>query len=363
MITTTLTLTIVAMLSTQPRLTERTLADIAVIGIPTMVKDEMYKGVRDDQAGRLTFTFSTAYFWASFGSSTAYKHLLVVSLMAPDASEAEYKEYPTRFSMPYDARGKVTTSALGSGTLSVRHGIYTQNTLREPAFELVYVDRAKRLQIAWHAVKSEVDLVAATELIGRMAASFRIVRDPTAQFAEMRDRPRKEGEDRTRKRAMAIDLLTREGYGPAEPGKPVFKNGVYVEWMVDPEPRFQLLAPLGRVRAVSGAVPRPVRLDLAAGLRKDWSGSVGWREFADGEWTQSNRDNAYLPFKGITAALAAQDSNHELVSFYYSATVRVEEEADDSRLTSLKWFFDELPEIQRLWREAKLVTGGKPERD
>lgn len=363
MIATALTLSAFAMLSPQARLMERRLADIAVIGVPRMVKDEMYKGVRDDQAGRLTFAFSTSYFWASFGSSTAYKHLLFVSLMAPDASEAEYREYPARFSVSYDGGKIVTAAALGSGTLTVREGIYTQNTLREPAYELLYVDRARRLQIAWHAVKAEVDLATATDLVGRMAASFRIVREPAAQFAEMRDRPRKDAEDRARKRAMAIELLQGEGYGPPEPGKPVFRNGVYVEWMAEPEPRFQLLVPLGRVRAAAGAQPRPVRLDLASGTRKDWSGSVGWREFAGGEWTQSNRDNAYLPFKGISAALARNGNDRELVSFYYSATVRVEEEPDDRRLTSLEWFFRELPELQRLWREGKLVTGGTGERE
>jgi hypothetical protein len=67
MITPTLALFACGMLSPQPRLTERTLADVAVIAIPRIVKEEIYKGIRTDQAGRLTFTFSTSY-WASLGS-------------------------------------------------------------------------------------------------------------------------------------------------------------------------------------------------------------------------------------------------------------------------------------------------------
>jgi hypothetical protein len=63
----TLTLSMLAMFSAQPRLAERPLADIAVIGIPRSVKKEMYKGVRDHQPGRLTFTFASAYFLASCG--------------------------------------------------------------------------------------------------------------------------------------------------------------------------------------------------------------------------------------------------------------------------------------------------------
>src|SRR5688572_24048436 len=186
-----LALSVFAMLSSQTRLAERALADIAVIGIPRSVKEEMYEGVRDDQAGRLTFTFSTAYFWASFGSSTAYKHQLFVSVLAPDASDAEYGAYPTRYSPLYGERTILGTSALGSGTLKVIDAVYVQNSLKEAAYTFFYVDRARRLQITWHVVKSEVDLAAGTDLVGRMAASFRIVRDPTAQFAEMRDRPRK----------------------------------------------------------------------------------------------------------------------------------------------------------------------------
>jgi hypothetical protein len=51
MLTPTLTLSI-AMLFAQPRLAERALSDVAVIQVRRSTK-EMYKGVRDDQQGRL----------------------------------------------------------------------------------------------------------------------------------------------------------------------------------------------------------------------------------------------------------------------------------------------------------------------
>jgi hypothetical protein len=192
-----------------------------------------------------------------------------------------------------------------------------------------------------------------------MAASFRIVREPTAQFVAIRDRPRKDADDRARKLAMALEMLRREGYGTLQPGKPVLKNDVYVEWMSDPEPRYQLLLPLGRVRVPAndsrGSRPRPVRLEQVAG-------SVGWREFVEGQWEFSNSENAYLPFSGIGAALAAENRDPAFVYFYYSATVHVEE-ADDSGLTGLAWFFDGVPEVRRLWREGKLVRGGTPVND
>jgi hypothetical protein len=147
-----------------------------------------------------------------------------------------------------------------------------------------------------------------------MAASFRIERDPTARFAELRDRPRKEAEDRSRKRVTVAPT-----------------------------------APLGMR-------PRPVRLRNADGTPRRLAGVVGWREHVDGDWSVSNDDNAYLPLGGIAAALAADRVDPGLVYFYYSATVRVEEESDDSRLTTLRWYLDELPEVQRLWREGKLVA-------
>lgn len=366
MLTPTLTLSVVAMFFSQSRLAERALADVAVIGVPRNLK-EMYKGVRDDQAGRLTFTFSRDYFWASFGSGTAYKQQLFVSVMAPDASDAEYEAYPKHLSLSYDDRKTVRTTALGTGTLTITEGVYVQNTLKAPSHTFVFVDRTRRLQIAWHAVKEEIDLATGTNVIGRMAASFRITRDPSELFAEMRDRPRKEAEDRARKRALAVEMLQREGYGPLVPGKPVLKNGVHVEWMSDPEPRFQLLIPLGRVRVPAnvtpGTRPRPAAVRNADGTHRSFAGTVGWRDFVDGEWTFSNYDNAYLPFEGMRAVLAAEQTDPAFVYFYYSAAVRVEEEVDDERLTNLRWFFGAVPEVQRLWREGKLVRGGTPVND
>ena len=366
MLTPALALTAIAMIFSQPRLAERKLADMAVIRVPRNLK-ELYKGIRDDQQGRLVFSFSDEYFWASFGSGMAYKQQLFVSLMAPDASEAEYDEFPRLYGLRYDGRKSIRSVALGSGTLTVYEGVYEQNALKAPAHTFLYVDRARRLQILWHAVKAEIDLATGIDVTGKMAASFRIIRDPVAHFAEMRDRPRKEAEERSRKRALAMETLQREGYGPLVPGKPVRKDDVYVEWMADPEQRFQLLVPLGRVRVAPDATPRtrprPVGLQSLGAAAANWGGMVGWREFRDGEWGYSNDENAYLPFDGISAALAPERMDSTYVYFYYSGTVRVDHESDDTRLTNLRWFFDGLPEVRRLWREGKLVTGGVPATD
>ena len=154
-------------------------------------------------------------------------------------------------------------------------------------------------------------------------------------------------------------MLHREGYSSLEPGKPTLRNGVYLEWMSDPEPRYQLLIPLGKVRtAPNGSVvdrPRPVRGS------PPMAGTIGWREFTDDEWVFHNNDDDYLPLKGIGELLAANQRDRGFVYFYYVATVRVEEQEDDRLLTSLKWFFDGLPDLQRRWRDGTLVAPGKPE--
>ena len=353
-----LTLSVFAMFSAQPRMSERALADIAVIAVPRMVKEEIYKGIRLDQPGRLTFTFATTYFWASIGSGPAYKHQLFVSLMAPDATEGEYKEPLRNWGVSYDRRSEVRRTTLGSGSLTIYEGIYTQNALKEPSYSFSYTDKARRLHIAWHAVKKEIEIADAVKAIERMVSSFRITREPTAEFAEMRDMPRKAEEERVRRMTLIRETLAREGYGALEPGKPVLKDGVWVEWMSDPEPRVQLLLPLGRVRLPANLTPtnrpRPVaRPNAGPGSR--WAGFVGWRELVDGAWTTSNNENGYLPFVGIEAELAKGDHDPSFVEFYYSATIRVEEVVDDRWLTTLQWFFDDLAEVKRGWAEGRLT--------
>lgn len=160
-------------------------------------------------------------------------------------------------------------------------------------------------------------------------------------------------------------MLRREGYAALEPGAPVLRNGVYLEWMSDPEPRYQLLVPLGRMRAAANgsAVDRPRPLRTSSAEESRLAGSIGWREIDEGDWRFSNQENEYLPMKGIAAVLEAQQQDRGSVYFYYAATVRVEEESDERRMTSLRWFLDGVPEVQRQWRAGILVGPGTPERE
>jgi hypothetical protein len=349
--------------SSQPRLKERALADMAVVGIPSDIKGPDNPVPFQSAQVRVSWSFSSTYLWASMGSIMRYKQLIVVALMPPDATAAEYDEMPRRMDISYEQRKQIRHEALGTGTLTVWQCVYARGAEIEPAYQYLYVDRTRRVQIAWHAVTKEVDLNTALAQLPRIAASFRVVHDPTALFATMRGAPKKEAEARASKLATVQAMLKREGFPSLVPGKPVLRNGVYLEWMADPEPRYQLLVPLGRVRAAAnGSVvnrPRPVRGAAGAGL----AGTIGWREVDDGDWRFMNDEYAYLPMQGIGEALAASQQDRGYVYFYYVGTVRVEEVDDLALLTSLKWFLDGVSDVQRRWREGTLVGPGKPETD
>jgi hypothetical protein len=335
------------------RLIERPLDDVAVIAVPARVGEAMLSGVRTDDADRLAFAFGSTYRWESLGSGPAYRHLLFVSLMAPDASDADYARLPAAFGRRYDATRRLPDTALGSGTLTVIAGIYRQNTLQAPARTYVYRDRGRRLQITWHAVDEDLDADRARRLLENMASSFRLVGDPSAAFAELRDRPRRETEERADRRRLARDTLASAGFVDLVPGEPQWKDGVLVEWMDQPEPRFQFVKPLGLVHAAPGTQDA-MRPRTVPGMTAD--GSVGWREAWEGGWRFHNHDDAYLPFPGVAAALAGQQADPDTLLFYYSVTVRVEE-ASPNRIASLGGFYLELAEVERAWREGRLIRG------
>jgi len=161
------------MIFSQPRLVERRLADAAVIRVPRATK-EVYKGGDDRQPGRIVFAFEDTYFWGSIGPGMAYKQQLYVSVMASDATDAEYEAYPHLYRLSYDKRTTVRKQTVGSGTLTVSAGRYQQNTMNEPSHTFAYVDRARRLQIVWHAAEKAVDLDERGWMISRMISSGRI---------------------------------------------------------------------------------------------------------------------------------------------------------------------------------------------
>lgn len=349
----------------EPRLVERKLDNVALVSVPSGLKGPFNAYRRESDMGWLAWRFESTYLWASMGSIARYKQAVVVGLMEANASDAEYEGMSRSITVSYEKCKPFRSGALQRGTITIWQCEYALGVDRETAYRYQYVERAKRLQIVWHAVAKEASLEDVLATIPRVAASFRVVREPAERFAELRDAPRKDAEARTGRREIVQAMLKREGYTSLEPGKPVLRNGVYLEIMEDPEPRYQLLVPLGRMRAAAnGSIvnrPRPLRNSDPRNSGAGMSGTIGWREVDDGDWRFTNNDNDYLPLKGIGAVLTAAQQDRGYVYFYYVGTVRVEETDDAELLNSLQWFLRTVPDVQRRWREGTLVGPGKPE--
>ena len=344
----------------QERLTQRQLSDIGTVAVPARLKSPSGAPFAEEFDSRLTFRFASTYFWASFGGRTAYKQLLIISVMAPDATEQEYAQRPHALNLGYERRTSRGSMPLGTGTVTVTDGVYEQGGLHEPAVEYVYIDRQKRLHIAWHAVKNEIDTTRALSVLADMAASFRLTRDTRSTFATMRAAPGEAAALRVRRIEMTRRMLEREGYPELTAGQPILRNGVYLEWMDEPEARYQLLVPLGRIRRPdTGSMPghpRPILRDEGTADDQLIARSIGWREYRDGEWTFMTTRSSYLPMTGIAAALSSQQQDPGFIYFYYAALVRIEEEENDGRRSSLRWFLDQVPTVQRRWQAGTLIT-------
>ncbi len=337
------------------RLVERPLEGVGVITVPSRAKPVHSGQPYDEDPARLYFRFEHTYGLASWGSGMAYRQLLQVSLMAPDAAASEYDKWPPRFNPLYSRLTRQRVVPLGTATLAISEGRYAQNALDEPAHTYLYADPSRRLQIAWHVVDEDVPPEEALELLPRIAASFQMRTDPRDRFEEMAGRGAREEARAAAAVVLARATLAKAGFPDLEPGKPVLVRGVYAEWMADPEPRFQLLKPLGLVRTGDAPPPLPQLRD-AAGNRRELRGSVGWRVYREGAWGSDNRDNAYLPQDGIEAEFARRQTDETTALYYFATTIRIEH-AEESTIENLGGFFAELPDVERAWREGTLVSG------
>lgn len=336
------------------RLVERPLPGIGTIALPAAMKPAHDVTAYDDDPARLYYRFADEYGLASLGSGTAYKQLLTVSLMATTATDADYRAWPERFSPLYSTVRAEPEVALGAGRLRVAAGRYAQNALDEPAHVYIYAEPARRLQIAWHVVDAGLAPEAVRALLPRVAASFAVTNDQRAKFAEMAGRGARAAAAEADAVARAKQALARAGFGAAAPGRPVVADGVYVEWMDDPEPRFQLLKPLGLVRHPGPARFFPPRRADAAGRPFPFSGSIGWRTREDDAWLTTNRDDDYLPLPGIARELARRQDDPATTLYYYATTIRVAL-ADPAAIDALGNFLAELPAVERAWQAGEIV--------
>ena len=100
---------------------------------------------------------------------------------------------------------------------------------------------------------------------------------------------------------------------------------------------------------------------MAGQTPRDSGGAVLHR---DGAWQFANRDNDYLPFAGIAAALAVRQRGLRLPLFLLGGHGARGGRVDPRRLHSLAWYFAALPKVKDRWtrREAWWGRAAKVDR-
>lgn len=343
------------------RLTARDLDGLARIEAPRRIKEDVYRARRSDRADRITFVLGNVHAWRSFAGA-AYENALYISIMARDAPSAAYDRLPAEYvedvSSHYRQPREVLREARDARVLRVTEALYERGS---PTASRTFVlsDPERRLQLVWHCEQDDVSLRKGVELMNRMAASFRIVAATEAVYEEVREQPRRAAREATRKRALAREMLARAGYLDLQPGRAVLRDGLYVEWMEAPEPRFQVLKVLGEVVATARSPawrrPMPATVRNPDGSRRDLGATLWVWQHHEDRWQYRGDGEDYYPFQGITAALTADLKDPLRSLWVVSHTVRVAEAPDD-RIT-LEHFRRALPGVEALWREGKLVQG------
>jgi len=244
-------------------------------------------GLASEHGDWIGFRLDRFHRWA-VGSGTPYRATLFVNLHAEGSPPAGY-----------DAALKDNERNLNGGATDwkqlsrdaqwdIGQGRYTVNMLDEPTWRIKYRDPSRRVSLLWQIYQKDwKKLDDAKAAMQKMAAS--IVRQREPDFAEIADRPRRAAVERTRKADAAFAWLAAKGYGKLEPGVPVTKNGITVEYRDDPERRLMLLRLIPGEPA--GALP-----DYVSYGSRSWSTSDGWQDTMAG--------NDYYPAPGTQKLLS-----------------------------------------------------------
>lgn len=245
--------------------------------------------------------------WA-IGSGTPYRASLFVNVHAPGAADSTYDLALAANERELNGGADDWKHLSRDAHWDIGQGRYTINMLDEPTWRIKYRDPARRVSLLWQVFQKDWKKVDdAKAALQKMAASLRIVREP--DFAEIADRPRKAALENERKARAALDWLEGKGFGRLQPGVPVTKDGITVEFNVDPERRLMLL----RIIPSKPIGPLP---DYA---------TYGWRSWSDGEGWQDTMDgHDYYPAPGTRTLLGetlAKPGPH----YFLIRTIRLDE--------------------------------------
>lgn len=265
-----------------------TLGDVATIRVPRKARlDDPH--LRSEHASWVTFRMDRVHTWA-MGSSTPYRANLFVNLHAPNAAPSSYAEALKTAERELNGGRDGWRVMAANDRWEVGQGRYTVNMLNEPTWRLKYHDPSRRVSALWQVYQKDWSLEEARKALVTMVESVQRMREP--DFAAIADRPRKAAAENQRKHDAALALLAERGFTPLRPGEPVTRDGITVEYMVDPERRLMLYKSIAAMPAVE--LPSYV--------------SHGWRTWSDSGWENMTDNNDYYAMPGTRQMLDAQQA-------------------------------------------------------
>lgn len=287
----------------------RRLGDVATIEVPRKARLDAPQ-LRHEVATWVGYRLTRVH-GSAMGSLTPYRATLFIALHAPGAGDASHAE-ALRFATEELNGGADDWKPLErTERWEVGEGRYTVNGLNEATWRLAYRDPVRRVSALWQVFQQDWSLGDARQALVKMVESTQRVREP--DFGDIADRPRAAAEENELKVRAALAWLAQRGFAPLAPGEPVTRDGITVEYMIDPERRLMLYKPI----AARPVDPLPAYV------------SHGWRVREDSGWAYHMANNDYYPMVGTTRLLdqtqAGSGPHHFLIR-----TVRLDEldEAD-----------------------------------
>ncbi len=318
----------------KPKLVVRPLGDYAVIevGDNSKVKDRIWL---EENEKAILFRMDEVYPWA-FSGVASYRQQLWVRLAAADAVQSIWPGHLD------GADGKRPVEVYHKGPLRVLEGRVRKEADFEAARRFEWDEPENKLRIVWHCWSKLCALEEGLERMQRMASSFRLKRDWQERILAIRDLPRLAKIENAKKLALTLELLNKRGYQGMKPGVAVERDGVYAEWMLEPEARIQFVKFLGLRKSVD---PKP-QLRIS---EKCYPLTAGWR-LEDGSYT--NVDNAYLPMPGITELLNRVPRDAGPILYYAVLTIRIDEaQAKDIRF---EVWDEKIAKLEAAFRDGSL---------
>lgn len=154
------------------------------IDLPKDYRFDSRKTERDPDSVRFTFTRVND---THMNGQTSYAEYLVVSHLAPDLSEADFRAHLNRGR--YDAlttRQPYSTETDGATEFQISSTLYERHPVTEPAMVIRLVDFPRRRVIAWYGYTKRYNLAKAKDYLRQIQTSLHWTVDLDSRFPDYR---------------------------------------------------------------------------------------------------------------------------------------------------------------------------------